>query len=84
MKLLIIKFLLFTTNKKFLTYIKKLLLNKGADPNIADKNSITPLFCAANYEYMEIVELLLNTGADPNILNNYGEIPLYWAISIWI
>ena len=40
-----------------------LLLKHGADPNIADRNGITPLMHAREKKYKEIEKLLINAGA---------------------
>ena len=40
-----------------------LLLKHGADPNIADRNGVTPLMHAKEKEYKEIETLLINAGA---------------------
>ena len=41
----------------------KLLLEKGANINIKDKNGYTPLMWACKYNHTEIIELLLDKGA---------------------
>jgi len=66
----------YTKNDK----IVKLLLNKGADPNRADIEGISPLYWAAYTKNDKILKLLLAKGADPNIEDNEGKTPLYWAI----
>ena len=43
--------------------ITDLLLKHGADPNIADRNGVTPLMHAKEKEYKEIETLLINAGA---------------------
>ena len=43
--------------------VVELLLENGADPDIADKNQIGPLHIACLHGQTEIVELLLNEGA---------------------
>lgn len=59
--------------------IVKLLLEHGADPNLAliDTN-ITPLFAATAGDNLETVKLLLNNGANPNSLSA-GQSPLFVA-----
>jgi len=59
--------------------IVKLLLNKGANPNIQDKVGNTALMFAVNKGYKDIVKLLLNKGADPNLQTEYGNTALIWA-----
>lgn len=58
----------------------KLLLDYGADPNIADANGTTPLIYAVQFNHKEIVAMLLKKGAfanykDPNGFTaiNYAE-----------
>ena len=43
--------------------VVELLLENGADPDIADKNQVGPLHIACLHGQTEIVELLLNAGA---------------------
>ena len=49
------------------------LLNKGADPNIANNSNVTPLIAAASNGHEEVVKLLVEKGADPNIIDSYGD-----------
>ena len=49
------------------------LLNKGADPNIANNSNVTPLIAAASNGHEEVVKLLVEKGADPNIVDSYGD-----------
>jgi ankyrin repeat protein len=55
----------------------KLLLEHGADPNIKNKDGITPLHWAVfkSGVHVEVVKLLLEHGADPNIQNKKGRTP---------
>lgn len=46
------------------TRIIKLLLKRGADPNRANKNKVTPLMAAAMEHRIEIIDLLLRAKAD--------------------
>ena len=58
----------------------KLLLEKGADPNIQNNDGNTALIKACNEGHTEIVQLLLKDGrTDPNIQNNNGNTPLIFA-----
>jgi ankyrin repeat protein len=48
-------------------FIVDMLLEAGADANIAYHNGKTPLYCAAEWGRAECVRRLLRSGADPNI-----------------
>ena len=56
------------------------LLQEGANPNIADKNGVTPLIAAVRMGYIEGVQALIAGGAQVDIANNIGETPLIWAV----
>ena len=65
----------------------KVAIDCGADPNIQNKDGITPLHDAASYsrlnialkyDPLEVVKLLLEHGADPNIQNKDGSTPLHF------
>jgi ankyrin repeat protein len=62
--------------------IVKLLLEKGADPNIKNRAEQTPLEIAIFNYNIEIVKLLLEKGADPNIKNRAKQTSLEIAILI--
>jgi ankyrin repeat protein len=57
------------------------LLQKGADPNVADKKLVTPLHKAANFaKDMDIIDFLFNhPDVDVNYLDNWGRNALYYA-----
>lgn len=59
----------------------KLLLEKGADPNIVANNlfMVTPLHSASAISNYEITETLLNSGANPNAKQMNGVTPLHSA-----
>ena len=60
--------------------VVKLLLQEGADPNLARAPSWLPLLGAARGGYREIVGALLERGANPNIADQItGETPLIEA-----
>jgi ankyrin repeat protein len=56
------------------------LLGKGANPNIADKNGVTPLMLASQMGFVEAVNALAQSGAKVDTPNNTGETPLISAV----
>lgn len=63
-----------------------LLSNENCDPNIHDRDQMTPLHLAIKRNSPTIVQLLLSEQreqqADPNITNRYGQTPLHLAASV--
>ena len=55
------------------------MLEKGADPNVQDREGGRPLYWAAKIGHEGIVKLLLERGANPDMKNNNGFTPLHWA-----
>ncbi len=53
--------------------LTKLLLEKGLEPNILNKDNETPLFNAARENNIEIASLLINNGALIEFKNKFGE-----------
>lgn len=60
-------------------WIVQLLLQHGADPNVANRLGVTPLRQAIIEGHAEIVQLLLEMGSDPNAPDSQGSTPLYCA-----
>ena len=58
----------------------RFLLQRGANPNIADKNGVTPLQIAVQLGFVEGVERLLQGGAQVDVPDSTGETPLISAI----
>ena len=56
--------------------VVKLLLERGADPNLPSKDGEPPLTDAAESGHLDVVNLLLEHGADPNIDGNSGDVGL--------
>lgn len=58
----------------------KFLLDRGANPNAADRNGVTPLTLAASLGFVEGVERLVKAGARLDVPNASGETPLISAV----
>jgi ankyrin repeat protein len=58
----------------------RFLLAKGANPNLADKDGMTPLQLASNLGWVEGVEILAEKGASTDLANSAGETPLISAV----
>lgn len=58
----------------------KVLIEHGADPNIADLFGETALMYAAINSCTDIVELLLSRGANVNAQTKKGETALHWSV----
>ena len=67
---------------RFKTGIVKLLLDKGADPNIKDYQGNPLLHISLSQKKVDvnIIRHLLDKGADPNIIDLRGYTPLYLAL----
>lgn len=65
--------------RRDLTWIR-FLHAKGANPDIADKQGVTPLQIASNLGFLEGVEALIEAGARVDQSNTAGETPLIAAI----
>ena len=56
------------------------LLNRGANPNIADRRGVSPLMRASQLGFFEGVQYLLAKGARVDEPNSTGETPLILAV----
>lgn len=65
--------------RRDLTWVR-FLLQRGANPNIADKNGITPLQIAVQLGFIEGAERLIKGGAQVDVPDTTGETPLITAI----
>ncbi len=65
--------------------VVKLLLKRGADPNIQDNlEGYYPLHIAAEYKHNAVVEYLLTHGAQADSTNEFGITPLMAVMShVW-
>ncbi|XP_050026733.1 ankyrin repeat, SAM and basic leucine zipper domain-containing protein 1-like [Dermacentor andersoni] len=57
----------------------EVLLKHGADPDLADRDGVTPLMLAAREGYCQLIELLLDRGVDAKRLDSQGWTSLSWA-----
>uniref|UniRef100_A0A182WIY5 HIT domain-containing protein n=1 Tax=Anopheles minimus TaxID=112268 RepID=A0A182WIY5_9DIPT len=60
--------------------IVQFLLERGADPNIRDKNLNTPLHLAASTESVEVIQLLLQYGTNVLLRDSSGLLALDFSI----
>ncbi|MDB6059839.1 MAG: tankyrase-2 isoform [Verrucomicrobiales bacterium] len=67
--------LLTTLNRELV----EMLLNHGADPNLADENGKTPLHLAVESREKALVELLIAHGAKVNATNKQGTPPIAYV-----
>lgn len=58
------------------------LLQKGANPNIRDKEGLTPLMLATNLRFVDGVKILLAKNADVDDTNKQGETALIRAVQL--
>lgn len=58
------------------------LLQKGANPNLRDKQGTTPLMLATQLRFVEGARILLAKKADVNETNNQGETALIRAVQL--
>ncbi len=58
----------------------KFLTARGANPNLADKDGVTPLVIASNIGFVDGAEALLDAGARVDVTNSAGETPLIAAV----
>ena len=68
--------------QQYKTTVVKLLLEKGANPNIEDYLGVPPLslvFLKQTKNTEEIIKLLLQYGADPTLGKTPKHTPLYYA-----
>jgi ankyrin repeat protein len=61
------------------TTIAKVLLEKGANPNVVTRAGETPLLQASRKGTLSMVKLLISYGANPDIYDENNDSPLLWA-----
>jgi ankyrin repeat protein len=74
--------------------VARLLVERGADLELADDNGVTPLLCAilnanvfrvsrtATSAHLSVANALLDAGANVNAVDWYGETPLWAAVDL--
>lgn len=67
------------TRRRDTTWVK-FLLQRGADPNIRNKQGMTPLQLATTLGFVDGVEELIRKGAQVDISDQQGETPLIAAV----
>lgn len=67
------------TERRDLVWIR-FLTQRGANPNIKDRNGIAPVQVAVTLGFVDGVEALIKAGADINLKNSAGESPLIAAV----
>lgn len=60
--------------------IAKLLLEKGADPNVQDDHGIAPVHDAARTGFLDTLQVLVEHGASVNSPDRSGALPIHIAI----
>ena len=65
--------------RRDITWVR-FLLQRGANPNIADKNGVYPIQIAAQLGFIEGVERLIRGGAEIDVSDTTGETPLISAV----
>ncbi len=58
------------------------LLQQGANPNVRDKEGVSPLMLATQLRFIDGVKILLAKKADVNVANYQGETPLIRAVQL--
>ncbi|WP_249171748.1 ankyrin repeat domain-containing protein [Erythrobacter sp. JK5] len=58
----------------------RFLLQRGADPNIRNRNGLTPIQVATTLGFVDGVEELIKGGAQVNVTDQQGETPLIAAV----
>ncbi|ETS84994.1 hypothetical protein PFICI_03019 [Pestalotiopsis fici W106-1] len=71
--------LLFSASWKGYINTVRLLLERGANPDLANDYQVTPLHVASQHGWLEIARLLVEGGANVNCTTNEGRTPLHVA-----
>lgn len=60
--------------------VAKILLEKGADPNLRNEGGATPMHYAAKHGYVEIIKLLFENGGNARQKGTGCGTPMEWAV----
>ncbi|XP_060557136.1 serine/threonine-protein phosphatase 6 regulatory ankyrin repeat subunit B-like, partial [Ruditapes philippinarum] len=60
--------------------LTELLLQHGADPNLADKDGLLPIHVCATYSCLQLLKQILKCGADINGQDSKGRTALYFSV----
>jgi len=60
--------------------LAKALLERGANPNLADPSGMTPLIYATQFENIELMKLLISYKADKKKTDKEGKTPYDYAV----
>lgn len=60
--------------------VVELLLSRGAEIDIKDKNGEIPLHVAVKGSHLNITKLLLEHESELEAADNFGRTPLRWAV----
>jgi uncharacterized protein len=60
--------------------VLKILLERGASPNVRTQGGTTPLMCAAAEKHPDMLATLLAAGADVNARDDEGDTALFYAL----
>jgi ankyrin repeat protein len=59
--------------------VVRMILERGADPTVQDKDGRTPFHLASLEGHVEVVRMILERGADPTVQDKDGRTPFHLA-----
>ncbi|XP_061129925.1 cyclin-dependent kinase 4 inhibitor D isoform X2 [Syngnathus typhle] len=60
--------------------VARLLLERGADPNVQDASGTAPVHDAARTGFVDTLQILVEHGASVNVADHGGALPIHLAI----